>query len=387
MNQNENKIKILDFCPFYSPHIGGLEKYAEELYENLSKKDCQVTVFTPHIPTTSPKKETRNGISIIRYPAFEIIYNFPIPCFWKRDFWRQWRIIFRDHFDLAISTSRFFVQPSMALLYAKLKRIPILHIEHGSDFVRSTPVISVIARIFDYTLGWLVLSCANRVVAPSQSAARFIKILSKRNAPVIYRGMPFSDIDAISPQEKIKKQFENKKIIAYVGRLIFGKGIIHLLRAFSALKGDDVVLLIVGDGAEMKNLKEYVQRNNLMEKVVFLGSVPFSEAISILKISDIFVNPSYNEGLPTSVLEAGVCERAIIATNVGGTPEIITHDQSGIIIKSHSSKAVLGALKELLDDPGRRAILGKNARKEIEKRFNWEASINAYLREIESILK
>lgn len=387
MNQDENKIKILDFSPYYSPHIGGLERYAEELHENLVKNNCQITVFTPHIPDTSPRKEIRNGITIIRYPAWEIIFNFPIPCFWRREFWHQYRLVSFDHFDLAISTSRFFIQPLIALIYSKIKRIPILHIEHGSDFVKGTFLISLIARIFDYTLGWLILKNADRIIAPSKSAEHFIKLLSGRESTLIYRGMPFAEIDVVAPNEELKNRFQGKKIISYIGRLIYGKGLIHLFKAIKKINRDDVVVLIVGDGGEMENLKKYVKNNSLEEKILFLGSMPFTKAMGIMKITDIFAHPSYNEGLPTSVLEAGVCRIAIAASDVGGTPEIVTNQQSALLFKPYSSQNVFNALEQLLDNPERRKFLRDNARKEIELKFNWKNSIDAYLKEIKAILK
>lgn len=382
-----NRIKILDFSPYYPPRIGGLEKYAEELHENLSRKNCQVTAFVPRLPQTAPEEEEKNRVTIIRYPAFEIIFNFPLPCLWKRDFWRKWKMISKENYDIVFSTTRFFVQPLLAIFYAKKRKLPILHIEHGSDFVKGTFFVTLVARLFDETIGRFILLQANKIIAPSESAAKFIKLLSRKEAPIIYRGMPFAEIDAIAAKEKLKEQYKNKKIITFVGRLIHGKGVIHLLEAIKNLKRSDIVLLIVGYGDERKNLEEYAKANGIEKQVSFLGKVPFDEAISILKITDIFVNPSYNEGLPTSVLEAGTCKKAIIATNVGGTPEIITDKQSGIIIESHSSKAIKSALEDLLDNAEKRRIFGENARKEIEQKFNWENSVTAYLKEINSIIK
>lgn len=382
-----DKIKILDFSPYYPPRIGGLEKYAEELHEKLSERGCYITVFAPRIPKDALEQETKPGIAIIRYPAFEIIFNYPLPCLWKIRFWQQWKLISEKNYDLVISTTRFFVQPLLAFFYAKKRKLPILHIEHGSDFVKGTPLVSLIAKLFDKTIGRFILCSANKIIAPSQSAARFIKLLSNREAPVIYRGMPFSEIDAIPPQEKTRERFKNKKIVTFIGRLINGKGVIHLLEAVRNLKNSDIVLLIAGYGCERKNLEAYSKNHGLAHQAYFLGKVPFSEAISILKITDIFVNPSYNEGLPTSVLEAGVCKIAIIATNVGGTPEIIKNDISGIIIEPHNTKVLEEALKELLEDSEKRKTLGENARREIEQKFNWEKSTTAYLKEIDMLLK
>lgn len=380
-------MKIIDFAPYYYPHIGGLEKYAEELHENLAKKNCEITVFTPHIPKSALKEESKFNITIIRYPAFDIIFNYPLPCIWKKEFWRQWRKINEINFDFAISTLRFFVQPLIALFFSRKHKIPLLHIEHCSDYVKNKFFVSLISRIVDMTIGRFSLSRADRIITPSQSAARFVNILSGKKSLVIYRGMPYAEIDGISPKNTLRQQFKNKKIITYVGRVIYGKGIIHLLEAMYLLNRSDTVALIVGDGPEIKKLEEYVESHNLKEKVIFIGSVPFAEVIAILKITDILVNPSYNEGLPTSILEAGVCRRAIIATNVGGTLEIIAHNQSGIIIKPYSTEEVKNALEKLLGDSELRNRLGEKACQEIKQKFNWENTISAYLKEMEFLKK
>lgn len=380
-------MKILDFSPYYPPHIGGLEKYAEELHENLAQKGCRITVFTPRLPLNSPVKELEAGIDIIRYPAIEIIPNFPFPAFWKKEFWQLREEIKNENYDVVISTLRFFVPAVMAHFCARKKKVPRLHIEHGSDFVKGTFFITLIARAYDHTFGRMVLRGASRIIAPSESAKRFVKLLSGKDAPVIYRGMPFFEIDAIAPKNDLREKYPDKKIISYVGRLIYGKGVIHLLEAIKYLNRRDITTFIVGDGPEMENLKSYAKKNNISEQVVFLGSVPFTEAVSILKVSDVFVNPSYNEGLPTSVLEAGTCRRAILATNVGGTPEIITHEKSGLLISPRDVKELKNNLLKLIDNPELGRQLGESAREEIEKKFNWETSVQAYLREIESVIK
>src|SRR3989339_457500 len=100
------EIKILDFSPYYPPRIGGLEKYAEELHEKLSERGCFITVFTPRIPQDALEKEGKLGITIIRYPAFEIIFNYPLPCLWKIRFWQQWKMLSEKKYNLTISTTR-----------------------------------------------------------------------------------------------------------------------------------------------------------------------------------------------------------------------------------------------------------------------------------------
>jgi glycosyltransferase involved in cell wall biosynthesis len=235
------------------------------------------------------------------------------------------------------------------------------------------------------TIGRFTLSHADTIVTPSQSAARFVKKLSGKNSTLIYRGMPLKEIDAILPDNEIRAQVGTRKIITYVGRLIYGKGVIHLLEAIATLNRSDVFVVIAGDGPEREVLEQYAQEHELINQILFLGNIPFRSIIGLFKVTDIFVNPSYNEGLPTSVLEASACRRAVIATNVGGTPEILTHNQSGIIIPPYSTEAIKNSLKELLDNELRRQELGKNARQEIEQKFNWDHSIEKYLKEISSL--
>lgn len=380
-------MKIIDFVPYYPPHIGGLENYAEELHQNLSAKGNQITVFTSYLPATGKKIEKKQGVTIIRYPAFEIISGYPLPSIWKFEFWRQWKKIKSSNFDIVVSMVRFFIQPLMALFYAKTKKIPLIHIEHCSNYVKNRLIISIIAKFFDKTLGRFILVRANKIIAVSKPVALFIKVLANKSSSIIYRGMPFSEIDGISPKYDLRERFKEKKIITYVGRVFYGKGIIHLLEAIKNINRNDIALVIVGDGPERKNLEKYAKKNNLNGQVLFYGSVPFKEAISILKVSDIFINPSYSEGLPTSIMEAGACGRAIIATDVGGTSEIIINERSGIIIKPYSTKLLEDALKRLLDNPELRAELGENARKQIESKFKWESAINEFEKEFLSCLK
>lgn len=380
-------MNILDFSPYYAPHIGGMEKYAEELHEHLATQGCDITVFTPRIPKSIPEEENKPHIHIIRYPACEIIFNYPLPCVWEKVFWKQWKKINATQFHITISTVRFFVQPLMALFFAKRHRIPLIHIEHCSDYVKNTFIVSFISRIVDMTIGRFALSHADTIIAPSQSAARFVHILSGRKATIIYRGMPFTEIDAIPPDNTLRQRIGDKTVIMYVGRLIFGKGVIRVLRAIRLLQRKDILFLIVGDGPERKPLEEYVAEHALSEQVSFFGNVPFQQVISMLKVTDIFINPSYNEGLPTSVLEAGVCRRAIIATSVGGTQEILTHNQSGIIIPPYSTQAVAQSLTQLLDNAPLRAKLGENARMEIEAKFDWQNTIETYMQTMRSVRK
>jgi glycosyltransferase involved in cell wall biosynthesis len=381
-------IKILDFVPYYPLHIGGLEKHAIELHEKLTKKNMHVTVFTPNLPVGQDDITNENGVIVIRYPAFEIVHNFPFPKFWSLKFWRMFFSLFRKNFDIIFSITMFFHSASLALIYSKIKRKKWIHIEHASDYTKSdSKLISIAARIYTDIFGRITLKFSDLNITPSQSAKKFVSRFTKKPSVVIYRGMPFEEIKKIIPDVKLKEKFPDKKIILYVGRLISGKGIIDLVQAIAKVNFDNFILLVVGDGPEEKKLKELSKNLKIENKILFLGAKYFDEVLSIMKISDIFVNPSYNEGLPTTILEAGICGCGIVATDVGGTKEIIMHNKSGILIEPKNIQKMAFSIERLLKNENETKNFANSAKREIFEKFNWEKSVKSYIKEIDSLLK
>lgn len=381
-------IKILNFVPYYPPHIGGLEKHAIELHEKLIEKGLNVTVFTPNLPTGQNDVANENGVIVIRYPAFEVIHNFPFPKFWNLKFWRMYFSLFKENFDIVFSITMFFHSATLALIYSKIKRKKWIHIEHASDYTKNDSIlIATMARIYTDILGKITLVFSNLNITPSLSAAKFVSRFTKKPSSVIYRGMPFSEIEKISPDIELKEKFKDKKIVLYVGRLISGKGIIDLVQSIPKIDYNNFVLLVVGDGPEEKSLKEFTQKEKIENKVIFLGAKPFNEVLRIMKISDIFVNPSYNEGLPTTVLEAGSCGCGIVATDVGGTREIITHEKSGVLIEPKNINTMAKSIERLLKNEDERKNFSESAKQEVFEKFNWEKSVGSYIKEINLLLK
>lgn len=369
--------KILVFCPYYPPHIGGLESHADEFNKHLARKGNAITVFTPRLPKDAPVNETQHEkVEIIRFPAFEIIPNYPVPKFWTLSFWKLFHDLFKQDFDIVISRTRFFLTSLLAILYSKIKRKKWIHIEHGSDFVKLDNCWkSCIAKIYDYTLGWLTIKMATRVVANSQASAIFCQKLCRRKINIIYRGVEIEQIEKVKPKNLKPSQIK----ICYLGRLIDGKGVKDLLMAVSELKSQNWELHIIGDGSQKKFLKQLAYELKIDKKTFFWGCQKFENAISILKACDIAINPSYTEGLPTSIVEAALCQKAIIATDVGGTREIITNNKNGFLIKPKNVNSLKEKLELLINDKDLRNKFGKKSSKEAKNKFNWNNNILRYL--------
>ncbi|MEX1997121.1 MAG: glycosyltransferase family 4 protein [Candidatus Andersenbacteria bacterium] len=368
--------QILVFCPLYPPHIGGLESHAEQWNEEMARTGYSITVWTPHIAGGATQEE-KNGVNIFRFPAWELIANYPVPKFWHPLFWRQWREIATTlkARPIIVSRTRFFLTSLMALTFAKVSKKHWLHIEHGSDFVQLTNRLPrTLARLYDYTFGRLVLRQADAVVANSKASAAFVQQLSGRSVDaVVYRGINGKEIAKIPAAAKLPVP-----TITYVGRLISSKGVQDLITALPMIKESKWHCWIIGDGPQRPVLERQAWELGIADRVSFLGEKPWEETIAHMKASHIIVNPSYTEGLPTSVIEAVIAGIPVIATDVGGTTEVISSKQDGILVPPHNISALLEALNRLLSHSIRQAIKAPGARNLASERFSWQFNAEAY---------
>jgi len=168
-----------------------------------------------------------------------------------------------------------------------------------------------------------------------------------------------------------KKKGE-KSVIGFVGELRNKKGLTTLLSAYTqANKNHLLTLLIVGEVREGddKKIFEDFQRSNPDANVIVTGYIPHSDLPSYYSLMDVFIHPSLRDGMPNAVLEAMACGKAVIATPVGGTKDILEDGKNGAIVNVNDTKMLAQKITELLDDPKKREILGKNARESIVSKY------------------
>lgn len=383
-------MNILVFSPYYPPHTGGLESHGDEFNKYLSRGGANVTVFTPRLPEDAPERESRHhDVQVIRFPAFELFHNYPLPKFWAKTFWVHWRELFLEDYDIVISRTRFFFPSLMATRFARKRHLPRVHIEHGSDFAHfNGRTKTLLGKVYDQIVGNFVLRTANVVIANSRASARFVCRLAKKNScQVIYRGVEKEVILSMPPTEHVTDIPTGVPVIGFIGRLIDGKGVADLLKALAPLREKNFVFLIVGDGPERPRLEKLAHTFGIGSNVRFLGHQSFSEAIGYMKTFDIFVNPSHTEGIPTAVIEAALCRKAIVATNVGGTHEIITGRGDGFLVAPKNIAELSAKLALLLDNVALRESFGEKAFRAVEHKFSWDESIKKYFALFKDLLE
>jgi len=192
-----------------------------------------------------------------------------------------------------------------------------------------------------------------------------------RNKNRIYSLTPMIPKCLIKKRKEIFRSSCKRINILYLGRLSREKGVCDLLLAFSQLikeKENEIVLHIVGSGPEESFLKEKVKQLNLKDRVIFHGFVPRSGKLwNIVDSSDIFVLPSYTEGLPRAVFEVMARGVPVICTKVGGLPEIIRNGINGLLIEPGDIISLKNVMIKLIEDPHLRNQLVEEGYKTVER--------------------
>ena len=222
---------------------------------------------------------------------------------------------------------------------------------------------------------------AHRVVANSTAAA----------AQLIREGVPAHKVVRIENGLDLERftaaAATHPPVVTTVANLRPGKGHDALLRAAVGVveRRPDVRFQIVGDGSLRETLERMSQDLGVHHHVRFVGHR--GDVAALLRESSLFAFPSVMEASPNAVLEAMAAALPIVATRVGGIPEVIEHDGNGLLVAANDDRALAEAILRLLDDPALGARLGASARQTVDARFAFERMTadfeSLYLAELE----
>ncbi|MFQ5879773.1 MAG: glycosyltransferase, partial [Dehalococcoidia bacterium] len=213
-----------------------------------------------------------------------------------------------------------------------------------------------------------VLPRAHRVIAVNSDLAAAARALGTNpgRLHVIFNGV---DVERFRPLDGATTGAR----LLCVGRLVAIKGLHHLLAAMPHILGrvSTARLTVVGDGPLRAPLESLARDLGVAAAVRFVGMQPHSLVQRYLNEADVFVLPSLKEGLPGALLEAMACARAVVATGVGGVPEVIASGDNGVIVLPASPEAIAAAVVELLKNAEARDRMGRAARQTVVERCAW----------------
>ncbi len=272
------------------------------------------------------------------------------------------RISAREKIDVIIANhGREYWPASVA---AMLRGIDILFVRHQVDGIRKTT-------------RWLIDRHVGGVVAVS-GAVRDAMVrsgVSPGKITVVHNSIPLAKFDAAALQRgQIRKELglaENEIVVGTVGKLHQGKGVFGLLQAVHRLfpRYPGMKLLLVGDGPDRSALENEAARLSMQDQVVMTGVRKDVERM--YGAMDIFVLASTcEEAFGMVLIEAMASGRPVIATEVGGIPEIVRHEVNGLLVRPGDSSDLSRAISRYLDDGGLREKMALQGREDVELRFS-----------------
>ncbi len=362
----------------FHPFVGGAERECRNLAKKLISLKHSATVLTAY-QEGLPPFEIIDGIPVYRkirgWHFFELTYMLSVfMLLWKH----------RKGYDHILCFGMYlYTAPAVLFGFCTGKKV-LLRLECGGaygDFQRVSP-----------------LKFKNLIMWFSKRAHRILAISGEIEKELLSHGFPQKRIQRISNSVDVRRfapgtcQKENNiPRISCIGRLEKQKGIDLLLKALKIIadRGITFSACITGDGPQRPELIESVQQLGLSDSVTFAGLQQDVEPY--FRMTDILVMPSRFEGLPLVLLEAMASGLAIIASSVGGIPDVIDPRQtrsspaayavceSGILVPPENPELLAEAIQHLLCSPDLRKRLGANAREHITKTYSLDIVIQKYL--------
>lgn len=356
-------MRVLFSSGAFWPVIGGVEVRAAKLLPALRDRGYEFVVVTGQSSPELAPQGTFQGIPIYRFPFGQIGQNLNLLMKIQQQILKLTRtfapnLIHRN----GVGVDNFF-----ALTAAKAVSVPFL-VTLINDLRTQS--------MSQDTLHGNLLKTADWVNTVSQAALTQLRQLLPDVIPrssVIHNGID----GKVFVREPSPTDYPR---LLCLGRLHYQKGVDIALRAFAAVlrHNPQTRLIVAGDGPERTSLQRQTEQLGLAQSVEFLGWIAPEQVPRIIGSANMLVIPSRWEGLPNTVLQAAMMERPVIGTRVGGLPEIVEHQQTGLLVEPEDVEALAAAIVSLLKCPQRSLQLGQAARAKVEREFSWHRYVDAY---------
>ncbi len=368
------------FSAQYLPTVGGVERYSNSLAKELIKNGHRVTIVTSSLAGLPMEETAGDGIDIFRIPVKWIMNNrfsIPIP---NRDFRRISLALASREFDFAIIQTRFYLNSVWASRFCKKHNIPALVVEHGTAHLIRDGIVGKIGSFYEHVAAKYVHHNCKNFYGVSIACCEWLSHFGIKAKGCLYNAVDPAVLEVTSQQGdaslKQKVNFDGKTTICFAGRFIKEKGVVNLAEAFRQIKKEfpDTQLVMAGDGQLWQQVKDMN-----IDDIVLTGNLSYPESLALLKNSDIFCLPTFSEGFSTSVLEAAALKAMIVTTRTGGSPQLVTSSEHGIIMDSMETADIVKSLRAALSDAEWRSRCTQNAHSNLVSHFTWEKVCEEFL--------
>jgi glycosyltransferase involved in cell wall biosynthesis len=363
--------KKLFICITKSEPWGGAQKYVFDIATNTPRDQFDTTVLLGGIGDLKKRLEEA-GVKTI------LLKNSQRDIDTKKEFGLLFELIDifkKEKPDIVhLNSSKMGFTGALAARIAGVKKI--VFTAHGWAFNENRNFLS---RCFFRILHNLTIMLSDKTIAVSEITKKQIGKKFRKKIVVIRNGLRETELEDKESARKIitekllqknnkasKILSENPVWIGTLSELHTTKGLNYAIEAISKIQSN-VIFVIMGEGEKRKELEELAIKLGVSNRVFLIGHI--DSASAYLNAFDIITLSSITEALPYMLLEAGYAARPIVASNVGGIPEIIENNKSGLLVSSRNSEEIKSAIEFMIKNPEKTKLLGDNLKAKIAKDF------------------
>jgi glycosyltransferase involved in cell wall biosynthesis len=376
-----NKVTVFMLSWEFPPRIiGGIAAHVHDLSLALGQLNVDVKVITCDFPGAKDYEEI-DGISVHRIDSYKYpTSNFASWVYMMNLNMQDYAIhLIREEVErgkVCVIHCHDWLVAKVAIGLKHLFRIPLLATIHSTEHGRRKGIQSEYQRMIHQTESWLANE-AWRVICCSKYMAEQVSQLF--NIPftridTIPNGVNSDQYSTVSPSPTFKQQYAHprEKLALYVGRLVYEKGVSVLVDAVNLVQQQtNAKFIIVGDGYMRDRLVNQAQQVRALNKIFFTGFLDEESVKKLYRVADVFVIPSLYEPFGIVALEGMASGVPVVASGVGGLAEIITHDQTGVLVYPNNPESLAWGINRVLTDPGYAQWLKENAREHVKTAYNW----------------
>ena len=365
MNGTNNNLmpkqKLVILSAFYEPYMSGAEQMVKEICERLDSTTYEIHLVTSRIDKSLAKVEKRDNFILHRvgfgFSKDKFVYPFFAALKVRSLKPSIVHAIMESYAGIALVLTK--------VLYRKAKRILTLQSGDLDDLSKQKKLW---IKLF-----WKKIHTTPHVVTAISSF--LLKRAERLGVPQHRLFTTPNGIDLSKVPDNIQKK--SGKVIC-VARHSWEKGLNYLLDSWPVIlkQVPHATLTLVGDGPLRNELEQQVKDLHITQSVRFTGFLDHAEVLNEISSSEVFVCPSLAEGLGNVFIEAQACGTAPVGTDVGGIPDIIFHEENGLLIKEKSAQSIADAVARLLSDSELRHTLEIAARENV-KRFQWDTILSS----------
>ncbi|MBN1358481.1 glycosyltransferase family 4 protein [Candidatus Bathyarchaeota archaeon] len=362
----------------FLPHVGGIERVVYEQCKRLMQKQYEPMVLTHRNYTDS--NYVFDGIRVQCYDSMNIGFRLGIPYAIPHVSSLKTFLKTIKSNDLIHVHGHPYLSSFLAAKIAKRYSKPLVLTQHNT-FIEYNNIWDTAEKLNDLAIGKQVLEEADKIIVVSNATKNYVLSLGAdpEKVEVLHNGV---DLNRFKPLSGVKDEMSKKlgisedaSVVLTVRRLVYKNGIDTLLESaeLAVKKNPKLVFVVVGKGPDFEEVKERIAHLGMQRNFRLTGFVSDEDLPLYYNVADLFALPSKSgEGLPLVALEAMACGLPVIATNVGGTSEVMSKDY-GKLVPPNSPDSLAEAIVEFSRKD--LAALKKELRIMMEQKYSWDKNV------------